>query len=512
MRPTASIMAACMAAAIGFSTSNAQSTPATDSLARAEASRHYQLMVDQEQAEAIAESDSIHHARFLEAMQAPEWNREERSLDEILANLGPLAPGLPYNPLAGPWIFSGYRSMAPYNFSAPGLKKEGEVWDFQEGTKGGALGAGLGAGLVAEHRAGQKGTLDVPDFAPDWLRNVLSAERIVGDFMYGVMIAQPSTIDYAFWELPERPRLPEEDMSFSGYLKRLHLPEIEVGAEVLPTFAFKRRHWLHKLTGGVQFSQAYISKNWYQGGTNYISLLFNALWDVQLNPVYHPDFLLQSTLGYKLGVNSTPPDSYHPYSLSEDLLQWNFKTGYKAVKNFYWSYTLLFKTQLFNNYDANSDQRTASFLSPGELNMGLGMTYSHTNRYKTLKLGLSLSPLSYNLKTCIDRRIDPTKFNIEAGKKAHGEIGTNAECNIEWAITPNISLKSRLFAFTDYSYFLSDLETTLNFGINRFLSTQIYAHLRFDSSSEILSDRWKHWMLKEILSFGLTYTFSSKPI
>ena len=45
------------------------------------------------------------------------------------------------------------------------------------------------------------------------------------------------------------------------------------------------------------------------------------------------------------------------------------------------------------------------------------------------------------------------------------------------------------------------------FSINKYLSTQIYAHLRFDDSAT-WNDSWQYWQFKEILSFGLTYRFS----
>ena len=36
-------------------------------------------------------------------------------------------------------------------------------------------------------------------------------------------------------------------------------------------------------------------------------------------------------------------------------------------------------------------------------------------------------------------------------------------------------------------------------------------HLRYDSGSDpALSPRWNRWMMKEILSVGLSYTFSTK--
>lgn len=52
-----------------------------------------------------------------------------------------------------------------------------------------------------------------------------------------------------------------------------------------------------------------------------------------------------------------------------------------------------------------------------------------------------------------------------------------------------------------------DWEHTFNFSINKYLSTQFYAHLRFDNGAA-KNDSWKYWQFKEILSFGLTYRFS----
>ena len=79
-----------------------------------------------------------------------------------------------------------------------------------------------------------------------------------------------------------------------------------------------------------------------------------------------------------------------------------------------------------------------------------------------------------------------------------------------WQAMSNISMRTRMFAFTDYTYFQGNIETTWDFAINKFLSTQVYANLRYDSSSDFNLSKWHHWMLKEILSFGLTYTFSTK--
>lgn len=346
---------------------------------------------------------------------------------------------------------------------------------------------------------------------PQWLQESVRTYRMQEDFIYEMMIEEPGLIEYAYWDLPERPRLPEEDHSFRGFLKRQEIPLLEMRTGVPVSNDTPHINWLHNFNIALQLSQAYVSGNWYQGGNSYLAFLGSFLWDVQLNNVYHPKLIFQSTLSYKLAINSTPDDQYHDYSISQDQFQYNLKAGYKAVHNWYYSFLTQFKTQFCNSYPANSETRTASFLSPGELNIGLGMTYSKENKEKTLKFSASISPVSYNLKTCIDRRIDHGQFGIRQDRKWTDEIGSNAEVTFYARIWGNTTYTTRAFFFSDYRMFQADWENTVNFQFSRLFSTQIYAHLRYDTSADSSVDRkWRKLMLKEILSVGISYTFSTK--
>lgn len=347
---------------------------------------------------------------------------------------------------------------------------------------------------------------EMDDPIPEWFRKSLRFQNQIHDAEYRMMITNPQIIDYADWDLPHPPRLPAEDYSFHAYLSRLHLPEVRPEDAILPEVQIKKNNWLHTFNVALQVSQAYLSPNWYQGGNSYVAGLFNLGWNVELNPVFHPNKLFKSSLQYKLAVNSNPKGSLHKYNLSQDLFQYNLKTGLKAFNHWFYSLNLLFETQFFNAYPEDSPQRSATFLSPGTLNIGLGMTY--TLEKSKINLTATISPLAYNLKTCIAGDIDHLQFNIQQNRKARSEIGSSAEANLTWKFTDNISWKSRLFIFTDYSYFLADWENTFNFQINKFLSTQIFLHPRFDSSSENIS-KWHHWMFHEILSFGISYTFAT---
>lgn len=448
-----------------------------------------------------------------------------RDLDEIISSLGkPDFRPTPINKTLGPWIFSGYRKLMKKDFDAsmPVVIKDlkvltndsTEIIDEQLVMENDSLPADtlLSVETTEVFTPEERSEIDIlaDDVTPRWLRDALTAYRIQEDFMYGTMVSDPSSIDFSYWDLPVPPRLPEDDISFAAYIRKLDLPEIDPEKAELPETEQRRIHWLHNFNAAMQFSQAYVSQNWYQGGNNHLSLLFNILWNVQLNPVYHPNLLFQSTLSYKLGLNSTPQDEVHDYSISEDVLQYNLNTGLKAFQKWFYSLNMQFKTQILRNYKQNSMDRKASFLSPGDLNIGLGMAYSHQNKKKTFQLTATISPISYNLKTCITDKIDHAQFNIPAHKKSHSEIGSNGEVNMNWNILWNINYRSRLFLFTDYKYFLSDWEHTLSFNVNKFLSTQIYVHMRYDTSAES-NTSWKKFMLREVLSFGLSYTFSTKP-
>lgn len=351
-----------------------------------------------------------------------------------------------------------------------------------------------------------------PDFgAYDWINEEALRRDLITRSRQHFFVYRPDLMVYNEAHLPEPPKRftatvdPETaTVVFTeiGPAKISDTPEL--------TAKFDKKHWLKKFDASLQFSQAYISPNWYQGGNNNVNALLNLYYNVRLNPAYHPKWKFENTLQYKLGINNAPDDKVRDYNISEDLFQWNMTVGYKSTRRWYYSLSSQFKTQFLNNYKSNSHDLKAAFLSPGELNVGLGMTYSYTNPKKTITFDASISPLSWNMKTCISHRMDETAFGIKAGRHTVSEIGSSAECKFFWQMCDNISLRSRLFVFTDYDYAQGDWENTLSFNINRFLSTQIFVHLRYDSTTPP-SDKakWHKWQLKEILSFGFAYKFAT---
>lgn len=429
----------------------------------------------------ISKADNPVNTPFTQSEEEVSLKLEPRGVEELLFSLSHIHADSLSVPLSTrPLIFSGLTLPKPVKFKPDSLT----IHDFD-------------------------GFWFVPPQKPVQLH--LSRARVIDDELIAdYLLKNPDKALYLSWTLPEPPRLlPTQD-----HTDEFLIADIPVQTEDAPLPGFidevKRTNWLHKTNASLQFSQAYLSPNWYQGGNNNLSLLVGLLWDVRLNEVYHPSLLFESTFSYKLGLNSSPQDSLHKYSVSEDLLQYNFKFGVRARQKWFYSFTTQFKTQILNVYGENSRVRKSAFLSPGELNLGIGMTYATTGFKNRLKLNVSLAPLSYNLKTCIDNAVDPTQFSIKAGRHTQSQIGSSAEATLDWKLLSNISWRSRIFLFTNYNEFQGDWENTFNFAVNKFLSTQIYVHLRYDTGSEQAGGRWRHWMLKEILSFGFSYAFSTK--
>ena len=339
-----------------------------------------------------------------------------------------------------------------------------------------------------------------------WVDARLQAADRFRSFKQHYMANNPGLVQYNINTLPEAPkqfRAYVDDSNATIKVEEIVIDQTDVRNEV-GKVDFKRKNWLNQFDGSVQFSQAYNSPNWYQGGNNNLNVLINAIYNVKLNQAFQPNVMFENTISYKLGLNSAPDDSLRNYSISEDNFQINSKFGIKAAKRWYYSATLQFKTQLLNNYNKNTTDLKAAFLAPGELNLGLGMTYEYSK--KNFSINASFAPLSYNLKMCLNNRISETSFGIKEGHSTVSQYGSNIDTRLTWKLAYNINYISRLTAFTNYDYIQSDWEHTLSFSINKYLSTQLYVHLRYDSQGKYdTSTKWHKFQIKEIFSFGFNY-------
>lgn len=353
------------------------------------------------------------------------------------------------------------------------------------------------------------------DTIPAWLAREADTRRFAAALMQHHAINYPWQVPYNISTMAAPPK---KYVAKADPTTALTVFE-EVGAAVAPVVPppaqlavsdMARQHWLNKLGVLLQFSQAYVSSNWYQGGNNSLNLIADFTYQSNLNTKFHPKLLFENFFQWRTALASTPDDPYRKYNLTENRFQINTKFGYKALYNWYYSFTGMLKTPVFNGYKNGTQTRTASLFSPGELNLGLGMTYNGKALKDRFTVSLSISPASYNLKTCIDPKIDETSFGIDRGRKVFNSIGSSLEANWEWKFCYNVAWKSRVFAFTDYEHFQADWQNQFAFTINRWLSANLNVDMRYDSSAPAVG-QWRQIQLRELLSLGFTYTFTTQP-
>lgn len=337
-----------------------------------------------------------------------------------------------------------------------------------------------------------------------WLQKETQSEKTRNMAQNYVIVNYPKMIRYNLDNLPEVPKqymIENDPVKHILSIKEKPLViKNDVGKENI-----KLKRWIVNFQSSIQFSQVYVSENWYQGGTSNVNLLSDQQFSVKYNDPKEQRILFENLIQWRLNINSAPEDTLRSIRISEDLFQINSKFGLKAYNNWYYTATLNFKTQFFTSYTANTNDKSASFLSPAELNLGLGMSYQYKNEKKLFETSVSLSPLSYNLQFIIDNDMNPANFGIKSGKSMN-QYGSSFEGRIKWEFYHNMVWTCRLFYFTNYEHVQGDWENTFDFILNRFFSTRLFVHLRYDDALALNKDLG-HFQLKELLSFGFNYKF-----
>jgi hypothetical protein len=148
----------------------------------------------------------------------------------------------------------------------------------------------------------------------------------------------------------------------------------------------------------------------------------------------------------------------------------------------------------------------SNFLSPAQLDITLGMDFKQNK--KNYSLSLLGSPLAYTFMYISNDKItDPGAFNVDPGHKTANLFGSKFTGNLTWTIIPSIVWESKLEYFTTYDTVIASWENTFNFVLNRYLSTKLFVHARYDDGVTLTEDNKSYFQLQELLSFGLNYTW-----
>lgn len=285
------------------------------------------------------------------------------------------------------------------------------------------------------------------------------------------------------------------------------------------------KRWTKSGNASLQFTQGYISKNWYKGGVSSFALLGTA--DYTFNYKYEK-FAWDNAIEAKLGfVNAS--SQYRTFITNNDILKWTTKLGYQATEHWYYTVQGIAQTQFCTGWQEvdNDVVEISKFLNPGTINLSVGMDWKKET--EKIKASLYMSPFGYNLKFVSDPRraydsdgvwhkgrIDGTQFGLHPGDFNLYDFGVGAKATLEYKVckyltwTSQATYYSPLWDCGKYKnnvYTEVDWENTFDMPLNKYFSTKLYTHLRFDDAvaPEKKGEGWGYFQFTELLSFGLSY-------
>jgi len=261
--------------------------------------------------------------------------------------------------------------------------------------------------------------------------------------------------------------------------------------------------WTKKGDGYLQFMQNFVSNNWYKGGESNYSMV-GAL-TLEANYDNRNKWKWDNKLEMKLGFMHSRSDSVHKFKSNEDLIRFTSKVGLQAAKNWYYTLQVLAYTQFTRGLKANDLKTYSDFMSPFNLNLGLGMDYKVATKNKKLNGTVNLSPIAVNYRY-VDRLDLATSYGLEEGKHSLVDLGSQVTADLTWKINDVVSWKSRLYAFTSYKRTEIEWENTFTLRVSKYISANLFLFPRFDDSGK-KDDDLGYLQFKEYSSIGFSYAF-----
>lgn len=270
--------------------------------------------------------------------------------------------------------------------------------------------------------------------------------------------------------------------------------------------------WTTKYYLDLQFTQCYISENWYKGGNDYATLMGEGyivknylegkkIWDNKLET--------------KIGFYTSTSLEDHAIRVYNDVFKLSSTFGYNVFeKKIYPALYGEYNTQLFRsykNYKVKETEKTTvatSFMSPTRIFLGLGSKYE----YKKDAIFAYLSPATAKFLFVVNDDIEDVRtVGIEdTTKKAQANFGIFGKGKVKWAFSKDISISSEFDIFAPYNFKNVEFNwnTVGSFKINDYLRTKLTLNMRFDSTPVYEENESPKLQILEQLGFGFVYEFN----
>lgn len=260
-------------------------------------------------------------------------------------------------------------------------------------------------------------------------------------------------------------------------------PVLTVDPISLPTSALDMRivYWKHWTSLGINTNQASFSDNWNAGGVNSISVRGN---------INHKSEYLRNNVRFVSDLAMEYGKAKNKNQLprkNNDRIFWDNSFSLGISKSWSLFTSLRFESQfdLGYSYGLTADGRDtitgtiSNFMAPARITESLGIQYIPDNTF-SLRFGTGTARQTLVL----DERIDPTRYDIEAGRRFKNDLAFEMVATLDRNLSSNLNLKSRYMLFANYEK-LNDpshnLEATLTASVARFVNVTLSGRLVYDS-------------------------------
>lgn len=265
----------------------------------------------------------------------------------------------------------------------------------------------------------------------------------------------------------------------------------------------KPNFWTFGGDSYLQFLQNYVSENWYKGGESNYSMIGNVTMIANYNNKRKLKF--ENKLELKLGFQTSRDDTLHKVKANNDMIRYTGKLGIQATNRWYYSLQLLAYTQFTQGLKSNDEMVYSDFMSPFNLNLGIGMDYSLDTSNKKLNGNINFSFLAFNF-LYVDRKNLASRYGVVGDHHTKEDFGSQITADIQWQITDYIKWKTRLYGYTTYKRSLIEWENTVTLNISKYISTNLFIYPRFDDAGSY-DENLGYWQFKEYMSLGFSYAF-----
>ena len=121
---------------------------------------------------------------------------------------------------------------------------------------------------------------------------------------------------------------------------------------------------------------------------------------------------------------------------------------------------MIASTQFMRGYKSNDNNVYSDFLSPFNVNLSLGMSYSVSALGNKLTGSIQLAPLAYNFRY-VGRKALATRYGLDEGKHTMNDFGSECTFDLTWVINNMIKWKTRLYGYTTYKRTEMEWENTI---------------------------------------------------